>query len=811
MRCLAVLAFLVVTSAAAAEPETGKLDRHGDPLPPLAVQRLGALRFRHEAPVTAVAFSPDGKRVASASAAGDVVVWEWPSGKRLSRMRLSSGWAFRLLFAPDGQRLAAWGGPFADCVFQVWNVADGKELVNDRPGLQYGTHAAFSADGKTIVSVRAGRWVVLWNLPAGQLLSPDPTSGPVCAVAVAPDGIVLAAVEEGQTIGIHEIGPKGKRRSALPVSDRVAVAVVLTPDGATAAVGGRDGWLGLYDTATGKEQRHLPGHWGRVGHLAFSADGRTLVSGNDAGTLRVWDVPSGKERLVLTNTPGAGVPSADGTTLAVFGRNGPHSILFRDGDGKERQPFDGQVGPVSVVAFTPDGKSVLTAAATPGEPALLWDAERGTVRHRFGGAAGVRGAALSPDGRSLVTYGGAPDSLLTLSNLPGTERRRLLFPADTMNSCEAPVFSPDGSVLAAVLREDSDRRSTVICFWEVGSGKILRKFSLPGRSVHALAFSPDGKTLVCAEEIVSFWDLASGAELPPGLRGKHGFPAALAFAPDGRWLVTHGDRDSFLWETASRQSICFFPPGRAVAFSADGRFLALGDATGRIRLLDAAGGGELLQLDGAEGVVESLAFSADGKRLAAGNRNGTVLIWDVSSLPGRVPRPPAVPTDLRTLEGRWADLRGRAPVAYRAVAELTAAGAPAVAFLSERLIKAEVPDPRRLPKLIRDLDDEEFAVREAATRELRIWGPEADLPLRRALEDRPSPEQHRRLLDIQLTRERDPLVPEEVRCQRAVAVLERVGSPEAKATLEKLARGPNDARLTQDAQVALRRLASGGR
>jgi hypothetical protein len=270
--------------------------------------------------------------------------------------------------------------------------------------------------------------------------------------------------------------------------------------------------------------------------------------------------------------------------------------------------------------------------------------------------------------------------------------------------------------------------------------------------------------------------------------------------------VTQGEAQSVMWETATRQGIRFLATGRAVAFSPDGRFLALSDADGVVRLLEAETGSPLLHRQGTDGAVESLAFAPDGKRLAAGYRNGTALIWDVSEAVGLVPARPAGPADVRTLEGRWADLRGNASVAHRAALDLEAVGAPAVRFLAERLVKAEVPDPRRLPKLIRDLDDEEFAVREAATRELRVWGPDADLPLRRALEEHPPLEQRRRLLDILATRERDPVLPEEVRWGRAVAVLERIGSEEARRSLASLAKGPPDALLTQQARGALRRL-----
>jgi WD40 repeat protein len=775
--------------------------------------RLGTRRLRHDEFLTAAAYAPDGKQVAAVSYRGDLVLWNLSSGKALHRLS-APGRNCRLLFSPDGKWLAATGcGDGQSLMFQVFEAATGKELLRD--SRKAGQALAFSADSKTAASVHGGRTVVLWDLPSGkEKRQIAALPGTVKSLTFERDGGVLALVGEGETMGLWDTGA-GKRRLSLPRPEAKTYTAAVAPDFKCIALGGDDAFLALYDLATGKELHRLPGHEGSVWHVAFSPDGRALLSGDNTANTRVWDVASGKELWKLSHTPGMGTFAPDGKTVTTFGANGPHGLqFFEAATGKETRPFAGHLSTVSTVAFSPDGKRVLTSDWLRSDPtALLWDSQTGKVVREFRGhPRGVGSATISPDGQWVATAAWLGDPCVRLWDMKtGAERRRLAV--DPPVIATHATFSPDGKWLAACRQSSAGKNGLVI--WEAESGKVIKQIAAPPeQTVHALVFTPDGRMIVRGGYGgLRMWDVASGAELP-GLHGDIGTRGArarvnrLAFSPDGRLLATAGDGCVRLWDMVTRHPVLDLPEAGAVAFSPDGRFVAVAAPEKCIFVFDVARGKERLRITVDAGRVESLAFSPDGKRLVSGCSDSTALIWDVSDLPQRTPLPPASQAELKDLEARWGDLRGAAPIAHRAAADLVAAGDPAAQYLGVQLARVPTSDPRLLPGLIRDLNDDDFKRREAASKRLRDWGADADDALRRALRSRPTLEQRRRIDAILSARAASPMASEEVRSLRAVAVLEDIGTPAARRLLEELAKGAPEARLTREAKASLRRLDS---
>jgi hypothetical protein len=299
-----------------------------------------------------------------------------------------------------------------------------------------------------------------------------------------------------------------------------------------------------------------------------------------------------------------------------------------------------------------------------------------------------------------------------------------------------------------------------------------------------------------------------------------------------------------------------------VAFSPDGKTVASGSHSHEVCLWEAATAKEIVRLDGKQGPVFCVAFSPDGKTVVSGGEDTTVLVWDVnrvSTQAGGPARPadkkpakpradekpaipeeqapadpelahpaekepgdlsiateqevaadPASPTDkeaVKGLEPLWTALLSADPGgAYDAIAALVAVPNQAVPFLQERLLvpPAPPPDPQKLAQLIADLDSDQFAVRQKAMEELEKIGPAAAPALRKALAAKPILDLRRRL--EQLLERAAAIPPEELRQLRAIQVLEYAGTPEAKRLLERLAKGPKDARLAREAQASLGRL-----
>jgi hypothetical protein len=243
----------------------------------------------------------------------------------------------------------------------------------------------------------------------------------------------------------------------------------------------------------------------------------------------------------------------------------------------------------------------------------------------------------------------------------------------------------------------------------------------------------------------------------------------------------------------------------ALAVSPDGRVLATGGSEGTVGLWELATGKELRKLKGHDGPVLAVAFSADGRRLLSGSRDTTALIWDTADL---LPREEEARLDVAELRRLWDALASPdgAP-ALRAVRRLARAPAQALPYVREGLGKLPAVDRDRLAKLLAELDADAFAKREAAYAELARLGKLAEAGLRRLLEMNPSLEARKRAEALLKQLDDWQVSPAVLQAVRALEVLELIATPEARQVIEMLAKGAGDARVSEEAQAALARLA----
>ncbi len=478
--------------------------------------------------------------------------------------------------------------------------------------------------------------------------------------------------------------------------------------------------------------------------------------------------------------------------------------------GKRLHPFAGHMAPVVSLAFSPDGSGLASGDSEEGN-LIVWSLKDRKPQHTFTGHyPNVVSVAYSPDGKILASGDGIRgtggfDAQIRLWDLSAGRLLRQ-FPGH-LNSVESLAFSPDGKRLAS---SGHDARAKV---WDVDTGKRLLQIRGEDSLYKSAAFAPDGKTLLVAGSSgeLALWKLDSGRKVRDlGTAGDETRAIGYAaFLPDGRTVLTRESSNGRsklsavrIWDAENGRFLRSFSFGDTnngsgcLALSPDGNTLATvgGYDDPVIRLWDTATGKRVGQFSGhTRGAAESLAFSPDAKLLASGGRDTTVLLWDVTR---------------SRLKHLWMELGGGQAEGAQAGKGLAATPEEAIPFLKDRLRRAAEAE-ERARRLIADLDDDDFEVREKASRELEGLGPETAFPLRLTLQGSPSAEARTRIqkaLDQMKTPQGElDFQPRSV--SLALAVLEEIGTPDAQRVLEELAKGPAKSVVTREAGAALERLA----
>jgi WD40 repeat protein len=622
----------------------------------------------HTASLFGVAFSPDGKTVATASFDKSVKLWDVANGKQIKSFEGPSGHQSLVLcvaFSPDGQLLASGG---QDNTAKIWEVPMGTYL--QELGHSDAVNAlALSPDGLKLAGAGKDGTIKIWTPADGkQILNLTGHAGPVTGVAfnavAAPAGQVLASCGSDRTVRLWN-PTDGQSLGTVLAHAGPVTGVVIHPNNNAAYSAGEDGTLKFWQLPIALP-RPLPPHAEGVTALALSPDGSQVVSASADKTIRVSSFGDGKPIRQLTG-PGAGVRSvAVGQNLIAAGTADSRLWIWNASDGKPVSQTVAHGGAVTGVAFHPQNNQLVTAG---GDGLIKTWAMPPVPGRALPHPAEVVASALTGDGKRLIT--GGSDRIVRSWNLANNSVERQ-YQGHTA-AITTVAITANGQVLA------SGSADQTIRLWDQNNGKekgqvgahaglvtalainqggtqmlsaaadgTVKLWGVPGApprifthmdQVTSAALSADGTKLLtgCTDKQVRLWNLTNG-NMERAFAGNTLAVTAVAVSANGALVAAGGaDKTVTVWNAADGKEVKKFTLPAAVlsvAFLPGGPaptpLVAAGLADNSVHLLDTAQGKDAKTLGGHKGAVFALAFLPKGDQLISGSADGTVQVWSVA-------------------------------------------------------------------------------------------------------------------------------------------------------------------------------------
>ena len=556
------------------------------------------VQLRHDNAVYSAAFSPDGRRIVTASADNTARVWKTSSGEPGIVLRGHTGPVRSAVFSPDGEHILTTS---FDNTARVWDATTGMSIAELRG--HYGSvKATFSPDGRYVVTASTDSTARVWETTTGTVVGDlRGHRGPVNNATFSPDGKYIVTASGDKTARVwtaNKQTQKWESIAELRGHTGDLYSALFSPDGKLIVTTSTDNTARVWEVSTTRSLVDLIGHTGSVVSAAFSRDSNYILTASADNTARVWDVTSGKPVVDLR----------------------------------------GHSAGVNAAMFSPDGELIVTASSDT--TARVWEAtpKRGLIQLR-GHTNEVVSAAFDNHGKLVVTAS-LDGTARVWDALSGQTKLTLRAERSGLSGAE---FSPDGKLIVTSGEEQADATAHV---WNVRTGEVVGNFGGNSQKVFA-TFGPDGKFIVTGsvdEGKARVWRAPKDGpnwENVAVLQSGEGWVARASFSPDGKLIATPGEKDKSvrLWKASGNgtvwQQILTIAGHEkgvvSVAFSPDGKSIVTASEDGTARVWRTSTGQALGVLRGHTGNVYSAKFNPKGDLIVTASQDKTARVWDAGT------------------------------------------------------------------------------------------------------------------------------------------------------------------------------------
>ncbi|MBF2064964.1 MAG: NACHT domain-containing protein [Calothrix sp. C42_A2020_038] len=536
--------------------------------------------------VRSIAFSSDGKMLASASDDKTVMLWDTSTGQRLKTLEGHNSRVWSVAISPDGNTIASGS---EDKTIRLWRPSSGKCYKVLGKHTNWVRSVAFSPDGRILASGSSDTSIILWDVNSWECIKTlQAHTARVRSVTFSPDGKKLASSSDDCTIILWNV-ENGKKLQTFTGHKSWVRSIAFHLKRNLLASGSEDCDVILWDISTGKRKNTLSEHSARVWSVTFCGeDCDTLISSSDDKTVKIWDVNTGE--CVKT--------------------------------------FQGHTNWAWSIAFSSDGQKLISA--NEDKKIKIWDTETGKVCKNLPAHNNrIRTLAVSPSGDLIAS--GSDDTLIKLWNLKNGQLLKTF--ADHPDRVLSIAFSPDGKKLVSA---GDDK---ILRIWDISTGECSKTSDRHSSWIWSVAFSPNGKLLASGSEdtTIKVWDAMTQKCLQI-FKGHTDWVRSVKFHPNGKILASGSeDKTAKLWDIITGDCIQTLKVDtgwvRSIAFSPDGRFLAVSGGSTLVEIWDMdtnKNKNKLYKtLQGHRERLWSVAFSTDSKTLATSSEDGDILLWDV--------------------------------------------------------------------------------------------------------------------------------------------------------------------------------------